>query len=197
MCSVPHSHGILLTHCDQINLSLLSFIFLKKLPKVYFVIKTVLVLSSSSLMYGPYSLISASRKIGHRDLSYAFFLHLMTLINFRSFLTQSKHLNVGHSGFHRNNFFTFLLSEILTRPVHSSLLPIVVNSIWFSVLNLQFIISLDSPAFLVCYYFSIFFFRVLKDDFICSVFADVYQPYIIVGLIIEVYISNFVYLYIA
>jgi len=130
-CSVPHSHGILLTHCDQCNLSLLSFIFLKKLPRVYFVLKTVPILSSSSLAYGPYSLISASRKIGHRDLSYAFFLHLVTLINLRSFLTQSKQLNLGHSGFPRRNFFTLLLSEILTRPVHSSLLPIVVTVFGF------------------------------------------------------------------
>jgi hypothetical protein len=132
ICSVPHSHGILLTHCDQFNLSLSSFIFLKKLPRVYFVLKTALILSSSSsLTYGPYSLISTSRKIGHRDLSYAFFLHIVTLINFRSFLTRSKHLNLGHSSLHRNNFFTLLLSEILTRLVHSSLLPIFVTVFGF------------------------------------------------------------------
>jgi hypothetical protein len=77
--------------------------------------------SSSSLSYGPYNLTNASfRMIAHTDLSFAFFLHLLTPIYFRSFPIQSNHLNVGvpalppPSGFPTNSFL---------RSSHQTFLP--------------------------------------------------------------------------
>jgi hypothetical protein len=52
--------------------------------------------SSSSLAYGPYSSTSASFRVtAHADLSSAFFLHLSTPTDFRSFLIQFSHFNFG------------------------------------------------------------------------------------------------------
>ena len=65
------------------------------------------------------------------------FLHLLTLINFRSFSVQCSHLSFGlpalllPSGFPRNTSLTFVLSDILTTwPAHSSLLALFVVTIF-------------------------------------------------------------------
>jgi hypothetical protein len=52
--------------------------------------------SKSSMAYGPYSLTSASfRMRAHTRLSSAFFLHLLTTTNFRSFWEEPNHLKFG------------------------------------------------------------------------------------------------------
>jgi hypothetical protein len=94
--------------------------------------------SSSFLAYGPYSLTGASlRMIALMDLLSAFFLHLSTPIDFRSFSVQSYHFNFGlpashlPSGFPRNTFLMVLSSDILTLwPAHSSLLTFIVVKIF-------------------------------------------------------------------
>ena len=54
---------------------------------------------SSSLACGPFSLIIAFfRRVAYTYLSYAFFHNLLTPINFKSFSTQSNHLNFGLPG---------------------------------------------------------------------------------------------------
>jgi hypothetical protein len=75
--------------------------------------------------------------ITHTDLSSAFFLHLFTPIDFRSFSVQSNHLNFGlpafllQSGFPRYTSFTVLSSDILTRwPARSSLHTFTVVTIF-------------------------------------------------------------------
>jgi hypothetical protein len=86
----------------------------------------------------PHSLISTSfRTIAQADLSSAFFLHLLTPIDFRSFSTLSNHLNFGlpafllPSGFPINTFFTVLSSDILTTwPAHCSLRTRIVVTIF-------------------------------------------------------------------
>jgi hypothetical protein len=74
--------------------------------------------SLSELAYGPCR--ASFRKTVHTDVSSAFFLHLLTPINFISFLTQYDHPNFGLPasllpfGFPRNNFLTVLSSDALT-----------------------------------------------------------------------------------
>ena len=125
-------------------------------------------------------------KKAHTDLSSAFFRHLWTPFSFRSFSLQSNHLNFGlpsfllQSGFPRNTFLTVLSSGILTRqPAHSGIL-IVIVSIWFSLHNQQFIISLDSPAILIfylaTYLLNIFHSHVLRNNFICLITPCVSRP---------------------
>jgi hypothetical protein len=142
----------------------------------------------------------------HTDLSSAFFLHLLTPIGFTSFSVWSNHLNFGlpafllPSGFLRNTLFMVLSSEILTRwPAHSGFLTFYCSyNIWFSIHNLQFIISLDSLqplwSFSGSYIFlSILCFHVLRDDFMCYVIAHVSQSYGTIGLIIVLYAFSFVF----
>jgi len=91
--------------------------------------------SSPFSAHGPYCLTSvAFRMTAHTDLSSAFFLRPLTTIDFRSFSTQSNHLNFGPpvfhlpSGFPRTTFFTAIASDILTSwPAHCSLL-----TYWYS-----------------------------------------------------------------
>jgi hypothetical protein len=94
--------------------------------------------ASSALAYGPYSLTSASFRMIARIYSCsAFFLHLLTPIDFRSFSIQSNHLKFGlptfllPSGFPRNTLVAVLSSEVFTRwPAPSSLLAFIVVTIY-------------------------------------------------------------------
>ena len=103
-------------------------VYICKLPTFRVIVVPISSGSSSSLAYGPYSLTSTSfRMTAHIDLSSAFFLRLLTPIDFRSFSILSNHLNFGlpaillPSGFPRNAFFMVLSSDILSRwPANSS-----------------------------------------------------------------------------
>ena len=74
--------------------------------------------SFSELAYGPDS--AFFRTTAHTDLSSAFFLHLLTPIDFISFLTQFNHLHFGlpssllPSAFPRNTLLTVLSSDAVT-----------------------------------------------------------------------------------
>ena len=91
-----------------------------------------------------YSLTIASfRIISHINLSSAFFLHQLILIDFRSFSIQPNHLNgiIPFFPFHLLSLGIFTLAFIIFR--HSQ---VVLNfflycryNVWFSIHNLQFI----------------------------------------------------------
>ena len=75
------------------------------------------------------------------------------------------------------------LSYYMTSPFSSSYFNV---DIWFSIHNLQFIVSSDFPANLICYwaiYLFIFHSHVSRNDFITSVIVHISQPYKTTGLI--------------
>ena len=80
--------------------------------------------SFSELAYCPGS--ASFRTTAHTDLSSAFFLHLLTPIDFISFLTQFNHLNFGlpssllPSAFPRNPLLTVLSSDALTSRIFTN-----------------------------------------------------------------------------